>query len=72
MKDRKFLLTLLPISLLIVLSLLIQGCAKSTKPLEVKRPIEVTWGKSGEVPVNVYTDYDWILMSRSHFEGTCK
>jgi len=39
-----------------VLSLTLCGCFTSHK-----KPIKVQWGKVGEQPTAVWTDYDWII-----------
>ena len=72
MKGLNFLAVIVVMLLGFALSLSLQGCRKSTPPLETKRPIELDFGKQGIAPTKVYQDYDWLIISRQHYEGTCK
>jgi hypothetical protein len=72
MNAQRYLTASLLLSLSIVLLTLISGCAKSTKPLATPPKIEIDWGKAGTAPDRVWDENDWIIMSRSHYEGTCK
>lgn len=60
---------------LVVLSVLLLstlGCQLFKKPSVTQPKTEVSWGKAGEAPSAVYTDFDWIIMSQSHFDGVCR
>lgn len=72
MRELNFLKKILVLPALCGFVLSISGCQKSTQSLEIKPPIEIQWGNAGTQPSAVYTDYDWIIMSRSHYESTLK
>jgi len=43
------------------------SCKSTSTTVKVESPPTVQWGKVGEVPTNVYTNYDWIIMSQDRY-----
>jgi len=50
------------LTLVLVLSLsLLNGCVLS--PIKPNLPVKYQWGKKGEQPTAVWTDYDWTIVA---------
>lgn len=45
---------------------MMSACEKSPKSLPTP-PTDIQYGKAGEVPTEVYANYDWVIVSKDRY-----